>query len=142
MTRFFMITPKPQIAALTLLGLSLARLTGCGSKNIQVHGKVTLPDGKPAAGSQVVFQGGAEKRKFTARGDVGPDGTFTVGTEKPGDGVPPGKYNVIVNPPPMVNAEGLYVVPFNNKFTNFTTSGLEFEVKPGATNDFEIKVTK
>jgi hypothetical protein len=109
---------------------------------VQVHGKVTLPDGKPAAGSQVVFQGGTDKKKFTARGDVGADGTFRMGTEKPGDGVPPGKYNALVNPPPMVNAEGPNVVPFNAKFTDFKTSGLEFDVKPGATNDFAIQVTK
>jgi hypothetical protein len=119
-----------------------AFIVGCGSKMVPVHGKVTLPDGKPAAGSQVVFQGGAAKQKFTARGDVGADGTFHMSTEKPGDGVPPGKYNVLVNPPPMVNAEGPYVVPFNNKFTDFKTSGLEFEAKPGASNDFAIQVTK
>ncbi|HEY2411265.1 MAG TPA: carboxypeptidase-like regulatory domain-containing protein [Pirellulaceae bacterium] len=130
------------LARLLSVTLIVACLAGCGSKMAQVHGKVTLPDGKPAAGSQVVFQSGAEKQKFTARGDVGPDGTFRMSTEKPGDGVPPGKYNVIVNPPPMVNAEGPYIVPFNNKFTNFSTSGLEFEVKPGAANDFPIQVTK
>jgi hypothetical protein len=124
------------------ISLLLLFVVGCGSKMVPVHGKVTLPDGKPAAGSQVVFQGGNEKQKFTARGDVGPDGTFHMSTEKPGDGVPPGKYSVLVNPPPMVNAEGPYVVPFNNKFTNFTTSGLEFEVKAGAANDFAIQVTK
>jgi len=126
---------------LTLAAL-VASTAGCGSQMVPVHGKVTLPDGKPAAGSQVVFQGGSEKQKFTARGDVGPDGTFHMSTEKPGDGVPPGKYNVLVNPPPMVNAEGPYVVPFHNKFTNFATSGLEFEVKAGAANDFAIQVTK
>lgn len=125
-----------------MLAIGLCIFAGCGSKLVPVHGKVTLPDGKPAAGSQVVFQGGEEKKQFTARGDVGADGTFTMGTEKPGDGVPPGKYSVIVNPPPMVNAEGPYVVPFNAKFTNFKTSGLEFEAKRGAANDFAIQVTK
>jgi hypothetical protein len=125
-----------------MIGVSLCCYSGCGSKMVAVHGKVTLPDGKPAAGSQVVFQGGPENKRFTARGDVVADGTFKMGTEKPGDGVPPGKYNVLVNPPPMVNAEGPYVVPFNTKFADFKTSGLEFEVKSGAANDFAIQVTK
>jgi len=56
--------------------------------------------------------------------------------------VPPGKYKVQVNPPPMVNAEAAYVSPFNAKYSNFATSGLEFEVKRGAKNEFPIQVTK
>ena len=36
-----------------------------------------------------------------------------------------------MNPPPMVNAEAAFVSPFNAKYSNFATSGLEFEVKPG-----------
>ena len=63
-------------------------------------------------------------------------------TFKPGDGVPPGKYKVQVNPPPMVYAEGPYTSPFNAKFSSFQTSGLEFEVKSGAANEFPIQVTK
>lgn len=107
-----------------------------------VHGKVTLADGKPAAGSQVVFESDQAGKKTTARGDVQADGSFELSTFKPGDGVPPGKYKVQVNPPPMVNAEAAYVSPFNAKYTNFATSGLEFEVKRGAKNDYPIQVTK
>jgi len=107
-----------------------------------VHGKVTLGDGKPAAGSQVVFESDQEGKKVTARGDVQPDGSFELSTFKPGDGVPPGKYKVQVNPPPMINAEAAYVSPFNAKYSNFATSGLEFEVKRGAKNEFPIQVTK
>jgi len=109
-----------------------------------VRGTVKLPDGKPAVGSQVVFEGGpkGEKKKTTARGDVRDDGTFVLGTGRPGEGVPPGEYQVQVNPPPVVNVDVPYVSPFNPKYSNFSTSGLEFEVKRGQKNEFEIKTTK
>ena len=115
---------------------------GCGSGMQPVRGKVTLPDGKPAAGSQVVFESDKEGKKISARGDVHDDGSFELSTFKPGDGVPPGKYKVQVNPPPMVNAEGPYISPFNARYSNFNTSGLEFEVKSGVRNEFPIQVTK
>jgi hypothetical protein len=107
-----------------------------------VRGKVTLPDGKPAAGSQVVFESEQEGKKISARGDVRDDGSYDLSTFKPGDGVPPGKYKVQVNPPPMVNAEGPYTLPFHAKYSSFQSSGLEFEVKSSAKNEFLIQVTK
>ncbi len=116
--------------------------SGCGGGLAPVSGTVKLADGKPAAGSQVVFEGGPEGKKVSARGDVREDGSFELSTFKPGDGVPPGKYKVQVNPPPMVNAEAAYVSPFNSKYSNFETSGLEFEVKSGQRNEFPIQVTK
>jgi hypothetical protein len=129
--------------AQALAGMALfGSLAGCGAGLQPVRGKVTLPDGKPAAGSQVVFEGTEAGKKVSARGDVGPDGSYVMSTFKPGDGVPPGKYKVQVNPPPMVNAEGPYVSPFHAKYSNLETSGLEFEVKRGGTNDFPIQVTK
>jgi hypothetical protein len=117
-------------------------LAGCGAGLQPVHGKVTLADGKPAANSQVVFESEQEGTKVSARGDVREDGSYELSTYKPGDGVPPGKYRVQVNPPPMVNAEGPYISPFHAKYSNFQTSGLEFEVKSGQKNEFQIQVTK
>src|SRR5256885_5200130 len=116
--------------------------TGCGPSLQPVRGKVSLPDGKPAAGSQVVFESEQEGKKVSARGDVREDGSYELSTFKPGDGVPPGKYKVQVNPPPMINAEGPYTSPFHAKYSNFQTSGLEFEVQRGQRNEFPIQVTK
>jgi hypothetical protein len=129
-------------ARFSVAALLLAFATGCGGSLVQVHGKVTLPDGKPAVGSQVVFEGGPAGQQVTARGDVVGDGTFALGTTQPGDGVPPGKYKALVNPPPLVNAEGPNVSPFNARFSNFQTSGLEYEVKQGVKNEISIQVTK
>jgi len=121
---------------------ALGMCAGCGPTMVPVSGKVTLADGKPAAGSQVAFEGGPEGKAVSARGDVRADGSFELSTIKPGDGVPPGMYKVQVNPPPMINAEAPAPAPFNAKYSSFATSGLEFEVKRGAKNEFQIQVTK
>jgi hypothetical protein len=125
-----------------VIGHCCFAVTGCGPRLQPVRGKVSLADGKPAAGSQVVFEGEQEGAKISPRGDVQEDGSYSLSTFKPGDGVPPGKYRVRVNPPPMVNAEGPYISPFNAKYNDFQNSGLEFEVKAGQKNEFPIQLTK
>ena len=125
----------------TVIGTCFIEIAGCGSSLQSVRGTVTLPDGKPAAGSQVVFDGPIGGKAISARGDVQADGSFELSTSRPGDGVPLGKYRVQVNPPPLVNAEATQRLPFNAKYTDFSTSGLEYEVKPGS-NEFSIQLTK
>jgi hypothetical protein len=125
---------------LTTLMIVLA-FAGCGGGMQPVRGKVTLPDGKPAANSQVVFEGPIGGEIVSARGDVQADGSFELSTVQPGDGVPAGKYRVQVNPPPMVDPEAPQRAPFHPKFSDFNSSGLEFEVKAGG-NDFAIQLTK
>lgn len=124
------------------LCVGLLGIAGCGGSLQPVRGTVTLPGGKPAEGSMVVFEGEVAGKTVSARGDVQTDGSFALSTLKPGDGVPPGKYRVAVMPPPMVNAEGPYRPPFNAKYTNFETSGLTFEVERGKRNEFPIQVSK
>jgi len=119
----------------------VACVTGCGGAMQPVRGKVTLPDGKPAANSQVVFEGPIGGKVISARGDVQADGSFELSTVQPGDGAPVGKYRVQVNPPPVVDAEAAHRAPFNPKFSDFGTSGLEFEVKASG-NDFAIQLSK
>jgi hypothetical protein len=116
-------------------------IAGCGRGLHPVQGKVTLPDGTPVAGAMVEFEGEEGNKDITPRGDVQADGSYRLGTYKPGDGAPAGKYRVLVVPPPMVNAEAPNPSPFNARFSDFNASGLEFEVKPGK-NEFSITVTK
>jgi hypothetical protein len=130
--------PWIRFAVLIAIILSFA---GCGGGLQQVHGKVTLPNGKTAANSQVVFEGPIGGKTISARGDVQADGSYQLSTSQPGDGVPVGKYRVQVNPPPLVDAEAKIAAPFNPKFSDFNASGLEFEVKPGK-NEFPIQLTK
>jgi len=129
---------RSKIHAAALLAVAVA---GCGGGLQPVRGKVMLPDGKPAANSQVVFDGPIGGKTISARGDVQADGSFELSTLQPGDGVPLGKYRVQVNPPPVIDAEAAQRAPFHSKFSDFSTSGLEFEVKAGS-NDFSIQLTK
>lgn len=115
---------------------------GCGPRLVPVHGKAVLASGRPAAGSQVVFEGEVDGKPISARGDVREDGSFEMGTYAPGDGVPPGTYRVQINPPPMVSAEAPLVLPFSSKYVSFHTSGIQFEVKRGQSNELNLKLEK
>src|SRR5262245_41293493 len=103
------------------VSLSLV-VTGCGAKLQPVRGKVTLQDGTPASGGLVVFEGRIGDEVVTARGDIQSDGSYELGTHAPGDGTAPGKYQVLVAPPPMVNADAPMRSPFNTKYSDFKTS--------------------
>src|SRR5207249_3341231 len=104
------------------------------------HGKVTLADGQPLAKGMVVFERRDGGGVITARSDLKPDGSYQLGTNKPGDGVPTGKYRVLINPLEITDVpDEERKLPFDNKYLKFETSGLMFEVKAGP-NDFPIKL--
>jgi hypothetical protein len=124
-------------AALLLL---LPGLAGCGARLNTVRGTVTLADGSPLTRGLVVFEGVIGGAAVSARGEVKPDGSYTLGTYKPGDGVPAGKYRVLINPLDLSEVpDEQKKLPFDYKHLRFETSGLEFEVKPGA-NEFPIRL--
>jgi len=124
-------------AALLLFGAA-----GCGPNLQPVHGKVTYPDGQPVTEGIVVFESDDGTRPVMARAEIQSDGTYVLGTFKPGDGVPPRKYRVLVAPKYDANAvDGpRKPPPIDPRFSDLKTSGLEFEVKSGA-NEFPITVT-
>lgn len=136
----------PRIAACLFV---VGSLTGCGEGRSPVRGQVTYADGTPLSWGTVVFEGNEGGKAVMARGDIQEDGTFTMGTEKPGDGVVPGKYRVLVTTPasseggpPLGERDRTVRGPtVDSRYKDFNTSGLEFEVKPGP-NEFPIKVTK
>lgn len=124
-----------------IIGSSLFAI-GCGEKLNEVRGKVAYEDGTPLAQGLVVFESQAEKQAITARGEIQADGSFVLSTHAPGDGVPAGKYRVLVVPGDSIDATGQPRPPsFDKRFSDFGTSGLEFEVRDGP-NEFPIKVTK
>src|SRR5690349_20518274 len=62
-----------------------------------VQGKVVDQAGQPIVGlegSQIVFT--LVDGATSSVGEIGSDGSFTIFTDKPGDGAPPGKYQVHV----------------------------------------------
>lgn len=133
-----------RIARAMPVAIVLACAAGCGSSLHPVQGKVTLEDGTPITKGMVVFES-TEGSKTTARGDIQADGSYKLSTNKPGDGAPAGKYRVLVSAPVDLSQIDRGGTPppgaFDKRFSDFNTSGLEFEVKSGA-NDIPIKVTR
>lgn len=83
----------------TLIGLAMCLALGCGAgtaSNVQVSGTLKDPAGAAVTGESgmVVFHPVGEGQP--ASGAVGADGAFTLMTRKPGDGVAPGKYKVVL----------------------------------------------
>lgn len=125
------------VAAALLVGLA-----GCGGGKYPVRGTVTLDDGSPLTKGLVVFERTDGGPAVTARGNVGADGRYELSTDQPGDGVPPGKYKVLVNPLDSSDVpDEQKKLPFDIRYTKFQTSGLECEVKAGGT-DFPIKLDR
>ncbi len=122
----------------------LLAAAGCAQPDplARVRGRVSLEDGTPLPRGMVVFEGAGGGKAVTARGEVQTDGTFQLSTHRPGDGVPPGKYRVLVNPLDLSDVpDEQKTLPFDAKYMKFETSGLEYEVKPGD-NQFDIKLAK
>ena len=129
--------PRAVIAA--LVGLVAA---GCGGGKYPVRGTVTLDDGTPVARGLVIFERTEGGKQITARGEIQPDGRFEVSTDKPGDGVPAGKYRVLVNAlDPSDAPDEQKKLPFDFRYQKFETSGLEFEVK-NEPNEYPIKLNR
>jgi hypothetical protein len=116
-------------------------LAGCGGKS-PVRGTVTLDDGTPVAKGMVVFERTDAGQPVTARGEIKPDGRFELSTDKPGDGVPPGTYKVLISSLDLSDVpDEKKNLPYDIKYLKFETSGLTFEVKSGA-NEFPIKLDR
>ena len=124
------------------LPILLIALAGCSSGKHPVRGVVTLDDGSPLTKGLVVFERVEGGPPISARGDIGPNGRYELSTDKPGDGVPVGKYKVLINPLDSSDVpDEQKKLPFDMKYMKFETSGLECEVKAGGT-DYPIKLSR
>ena len=84
------------------------------------------------------FDGGPP---ITAQGAIKPDGTYQLGTARPGDGLPPGRYKVLINPMDLSDLpDEKKDIPFDARYLNFQSSGLELEVK--GDTEYPIRLTK
>jgi len=111
-------------------------LSGCGGGTHPVQGQVVFKDTGAAATELVGYTVSLESvdGKVSASGLVKPDGTFEVGTHKPGDGAVPGNHRVALNPPASHELiEGPDAKPptplIPEKYGTFAKSGLEITVE-------------
>ena len=105
---------------------------GCASGRYPVGGRVAYEDGTPVESGTVIGEATVDGKAVGVQGNIEKDGSFTWGSEKPGDGAPPGTYKVLVMPRALGDAElseGKQPA-VAGKYTKFETSGITFEVKP------------
>lgn len=125
-------------------------LSGC-SDNVKVTGKVTLLNGNPVTRGQILF----EKEGFVAWGEIQKDGTYRMGTIKPGDGIPTGDYGVyftgvmkdssqtVQNPSKNKSAPAMGLsmpIPLlDKKYDSAKTSGLTCSVTKSTVYNVEVE---
>lgn len=125
-------------------------LAGCGGPHLcPVRGKIVYPDGSPAkdlAGYTVTFESvdqapTEQKPGISAWGVVEADGTFQIGTYRPGDGALPGRHRVAICPPPFLADQPPPPPVIPLKYASFQTSGLEVVIQPGP-NELTLQVER
>jgi hypothetical protein len=124
--------------------LFCAACIGCGKANpyLPVSGTVKFDDGTVPQGeiSSITFQPKANGPGFKgAQSTIEPDGSFQLGSERPGDGAKPGEYYVTIH----VNLgypDNKSVVPL--KYANPQSSTLTAEITPDGENHFEFVIEK
>jgi hypothetical protein len=117
---------------------SLGTVTGCGRPKYEVKGVVAYDDGTPFSGGGIVaMEAEIDGKRIMARGAIGPDGRFTLASQRPDDGAFAGTYRVRVLP--QVVIDGPPTKGLDPRFQSFDTSGLSFEVGSGK-NEFTISL--
>jgi hypothetical protein len=127
--------------AVPVAALLLLSAAGCSHRLSPVGGRVTYEDGTPVTYGMVIFESKEGPHKITARGLIQPDGSYQLSMAKPGDGVPPGPYRVLIGPGQVIDPDAPPPLPFDKHYTDFATSGLEYEVQAGP-NEFVIKLER
>ena len=137
------------MAAVALLACVLL-VVGCGRgdrlETAEVAGTVTL-DGEPVTQGTVLF---TPEQGRVAKGEIRPDGSFSLGTYEDDDGAIVGKHQVTVV---SLDRSGLpdgrdemaddsgpkWLIP--RRYGNPAASGLTFQVEPDMANVAELKLS-
>jgi hypothetical protein len=136
------------------IGLGCAILVGCGgdgTTRAPVTGTVTY-NSQPVNGGSITFtplrtgaEGEAPARPAAA--DVQSNGTFTAGTDKPGDGVSIGKHRISYSAPtipweaPEWDGTGEPPAAPKSEYEGLVPSVTEVEVKSGG-NDLKVELVQ
>ncbi len=138
---------------------------GCSSDNLtthSLHGQLKFPDGtSPKFGTLALYNA---EHKVNARGEVNPDGSFTVETYAPNDGAVAGRHAVVIiqfmSNPLSAKREVLIEIEdadgetdhdhdhdheqadmVHLKYADYRTSGLTIQVEPGS-NQVTLEIQK
>lgn len=124
-----------------LVLLFLSFFGGCGWGLVPVSGTVVYDDGSPVEEGTVageLVEGGANM----VQGNI-KNGTFSLGTFRPGDGAKPGKYKILIQCRALGDAELAEgkLPAIDEKFGSYNTSGLTLEVT-GPRNEVKSVVSR
>ncbi len=156
-------TPPRPFSCLFVFLVVLSATLGCSDNRpptYPVTGTVEFETGGPVRFGVIEFI--PKKRGPSARGNIGPDGAYTLGTFGPSDGAPEGDYTVIVMQPPALppyaaehappgqtgldaeehaaHSDDPFKVP--ERFADYRNSGLTAKVLPQAENDVPIVIDR
>jgi len=114
--------------------------SGCNASYNSVTGTVKFKDGTPLTTGRVTMTN-AESESF---GEIQEDGTYTMTTLTPGDGVPSGEYKVSIFAEGEAAADadaGAYggASLVAAKYNSAETSGLTIKVDGSQTYDIEVE---
>ena len=129
-------------AALILVCLTTVA-GGCTGGRYKVVGTVKYEDGTPVEAGTVIGEAIVDGKPVSVQGNVAKDGSFSMGSAKPGDGVLPGTYRIAVMPPSLSDADQAAgkLPAIDGKYGQFETSGITLNVKPER-NDLNITVSR
>ena len=138
-------------AMLLMIGI-LGCSSGVNTYPVSLH--VAYEDGTTIEGAIVAFQSvaadGAKTETYSGVGKVQADGTCTLTTLEPGDGLVAGLHRATVGLPPLWGmhgqdpdeVQGTPAPPLHPRFRSTDTSELEFTVTPEGPNEFSIKLER
>ena len=108
-------------------------------KTVSVRGTVVLASGSPLAGGLITFHP-KDLTKGEARGTIGSDGRFEMGTYGKSDGVMLGTYTVTVEPMVYDKSGNLRPVnlPIPKKYTSADSSDLTVEITGEGEQDLKL----
>jgi len=118
---------------------SLLFIVGCG-ENVSVSGRVVFSDdGTPLTQGTVCFVSDVG----IARGTIGSDGRYVVGSIGARDGLPPGTYRIYLTETEILESMPGGGLPrrfpqIEEKYSAPETSGLTLEVRSSMTHNIEV----
>jgi len=122
---------------IAVLLLGLLCLVGCNNK-IQLGGTVTFEDdGTPLTRGVVIFA----TATFEAKGSLGVDGKYTMGSIDLADGLPKGSYKIYISGAMEELPSGQMRSLIDPQYANFASTPLTCEI-PAPKNKFDIQVPR